>query len=140
MLSGGPAASEQSRLRKSMPGSMNIDVSGMAASGAWTNGSPECTAKGARVASKNNDRRTGRHDVTIVYLFDAPRELVFRNWIDAAGLSTWFAPDGCTVTLCAVDARPGGKWRVEYRCELGGTYAEYGEFHEIVAPERLAFS
>jgi uncharacterized protein (TIGR02246 family) len=78
--------------------------------------------------------------VTIVYLFDAPRELVFRNWIDAAGLSTWFAPDGCTVTLCAVDARPGGKWRVEYRCELGGTYAEYGEFHEIVAPERLAFS
>lgn len=92
------------------------------------------------MASKNKGGRHGRYEVTLVYLFDAPRELVFRNWLDPAGLSTWFAPDGCTVTSCEVDARPGGKWRVEYRCDFGGAYTEYGEFQEIAVPERLAFS
>jgi len=80
------------------------------------------------------------NDVTIVHLFDAPRELVFRNWIEAADLSTWFAPDDCTVTFCEVDARPGGKWRFGYHHVSGAAYVEYGEFHEIVAPERLTFS
>jgi uncharacterized protein (TIGR02246 family) len=82
----------------------------------------------------------GPYDITIIQLFDAPRELVFRQWIDAADLGTWFAPDDCTVTSCEVDVRPSGKWRVEYRCGFGGAYAEYGEFHEIVPPERLTFS
>jgi uncharacterized protein (TIGR02246 family) len=82
----------------------------------------------------------GRYDITVVHIFDAPRELVFRNWIEAPDLETWFAPDGCTVTLCEVDARPGGKWRIEYRCGFGGAYAEYGEFYEIVEPQRLTFS
>jgi uncharacterized protein (TIGR02246 family) len=80
------------------------------------------------------------YDITIVYFFNAPRELVFRQWIDAADLKTWFAPDGCTVTSGEVDVRPGGRWRVEYRCDSGGAYSEYGEFREVVAPERLAFT
>ncbi len=29
---------------------------------------------------------------------------------------------------------------MEYRCDFGGYYIEYGEFHEVVEPERLAFS
>jgi uncharacterized protein YndB with AHSA1/START domain len=88
----------------------------------------------------NDAAKDGPYEITIVQLFDAPRELVFRNWIEAADVSAWFAPDSCAVTLCEVDARPGGKWRVEYRCDFGGAYVEYGEFHEVVEPERLAFS
>jgi uncharacterized protein YndB with AHSA1/START domain len=82
----------------------------------------------------------GPYDITIVHLFDAPRELVFRNWTEGADVGTWFAPDNCTVTLCEVDARPGGQWRVEYRCDFGGAYVEYGEFHDVVTPERLVFT
>jgi uncharacterized protein YndB with AHSA1/START domain len=48
--------------------------------------------------------------------------------------------DNCTVKFREVDARPGGKWRVEYRYDFGGNYVEYGEFHEVVEPERLTFS
>ena len=84
--------------------------------------------------------KDGPYEIAIVYLFDAPRELVFRNWIDAADVRAWFAPDTCTVTLCEVDAQPGGKWRVEYRCDSGRAYIESGEFHEVVEPERLVFS
>ncbi len=88
----------------------------------------------------NDTAKDGPYEITIVQLFDAPRELVFRNWIEAGDVRAWFAPDNCTVTFCEVDARPGGKWRVAYRCDFGGAYVEHGEFHEVVEPERLAFS
>lgn len=62
--------------------------------------------------------------IVTVRLFDAPRELVFRNWIEAEHVQTWFAPDSFTITSCEVEARPGGRWRVEYRSERGSTYVE----------------
>ena len=78
--------------------------------------------------------------LVIVEVFDAPRELVFRNWIEPEHVTAWFAPDGFTVTHCAIDARPGGRWRVDYRSDLGVEFSEWGEFQEVVYPERLVFS
>lgn len=88
----------------------------------------------------DDTNENGPYAITIVHVFDAPRELVFRNWIDASDVRTWFAPDNCTVTFCEVDARPGGKWRVAYHYAFGGEYIEHGEFYEVVEPERLVFS
>jgi uncharacterized protein YndB with AHSA1/START domain len=79
-------------------------------------------------------------ELALVYVFDAPRELVFQNWLEPALMKGWFAPDGFSVTLCEIDARPGGKWRVEYRSVNGETHTEYGEFCELVAPEKLVFT
>ena len=79
-------------------------------------------------------------DLEIVVLFDAPRELVFRNWTEAAKMQTWFAPDGSVVTACEVSAHPGGRWRVEFRAADGTECLEYGEFREVVEPERLVFT
>lgn len=76
----------------------------------------------------------------MVEVFDAPRELVFRNWIEPDQVQVWFAPDGFTVTRCEIDARPGGRWRVDYRSETGDAFVERGEFQEVVYPERLVFS
>lgn len=88
-----------------------------------------------------NDSDAGApHDLTMIEVFDAPRERVFRNWIRPDHVRAWFAPDGFTVTVCEVDARPGGRWRVEYQSGSGVTYLEHGEFHEVVHPERLVFS
>jgi len=92
------------------------------------------------VTGENDAEEGDPYEITIVYLFDAPQELVFRNWVDPIDVGAWFAPDNCTVTLCEVDARPGGKWRVEYRYDFGGYYIEYGEFYEVVEPERLVLS
>lgn len=79
-------------------------------------------------------------EIVIVRLFEAPRELVFRNWIDPEHVQEWFAPDGYTTTHCRIDARPGGAWRVEYRSSRGEPYIEHGRFLEVSAPERLVFS
>ncbi|MDG4790570.1 SRPBCC domain-containing protein [Micromonospora sp. WMMD1102] len=81
-----------------------------------------------------------RHRIPIVRAFDAPRELVFRTWTRAEEVGTWFAPPGFEVTRCEVDARPGGRWQVEYRSARGGTYREYGEFREVVPPGRLVLT
>ena len=78
--------------------------------------------------------------ISIVRDFDAPRELVFRDWIDPEEVGTWFAPDGFTVTLCEVDGRRAGSWRVEYESESGERYLEYGVFHEVRPPEELVFT
>jgi uncharacterized protein YndB with AHSA1/START domain len=80
------------------------------------------------------------NDLEIVVLFDAPRELVFRNWTEAARMQTWFAPDGSVVTACEVSAHPGGRWRVKFRAADGTECLEYGEFREVVEPERLVFT
>jgi uncharacterized protein YndB with AHSA1/START domain len=92
------------------------------------------------VTGADETEKDGAHDITIVQFFDAPRELVFRHWVDPTDVGTWFAPDNCTVTSCELDARPGGNWRVAYTCDPQGAYVEYGEFHEVTAPERLVFS
>ncbi|MFY1688542.1 SRPBCC family protein [Plantactinospora sp. WMMB782] len=83
---------------------------------------------------------TDRHRIPIVRVFDAPRELVFRTWTRAEEVGTWFAPPGFSVTRCELDARPGGRWQVEYRSTGGETYREYGEFREVVPPERLVLT
>jgi uncharacterized protein YndB with AHSA1/START domain len=80
------------------------------------------------------------HSISMVRIFDAPRELVFDTWVRADELSTWFAPDGYEVTGCEVDARPGGRWWVEYVSTEGEAHRESGEFTDVVEPERLTFT
>ena len=79
-------------------------------------------------------------DLEIVVLFDAPRELVFSNWTEAPDLRTWVAPEGCVVAAWEISARPGGRWRVEFRSADGTDCVEYGEFREVIEPERLVFT
>ncbi|MFC6081965.1 SRPBCC family protein [Sphaerisporangium aureirubrum] len=80
------------------------------------------------------------HSISIVRLFDAPRELVFRVWVSAEDVGTWFAPGGFAVTECELDARPGGRWHVRYESPAGEAYLEHGEFREVVPPERLVLT
>lgn len=86
--------------------------------------------------------RTEREAGTIrlVRMFDAPRELVFREWISAERVAGWFAPDGYTVTRCAMDARPGGAWRVEFESGNGERHAEFGMFESVEPPKQLVFT
>jgi uncharacterized protein YndB with AHSA1/START domain len=80
------------------------------------------------------------HDLEIDVYYDAPREEIFENWIDATKLRTWFAPYGFDVTDCEISAYPGGRWRVVFRSDDGTEFLESGEFREVVPPERLVFT
>jgi uncharacterized protein YndB with AHSA1/START domain len=72
-------------------------------------------------------------------IYDAPRELVFAMWTDAAHLARWWGPDGFTTTTSAFDARPGGVWRFVMHGPDGRDYNNLITFDEIVPPERIAY-
>ncbi|HZW03626.1 MAG TPA: SRPBCC domain-containing protein [Anaerolineaceae bacterium] len=78
--------------------------------------------------------------VTINRMFDAPREVVFRAWTDPKLLAQWWGPQTFTNPLVELDARPGGRMLIHMRAPDGTIYPAEGEFHEVIAPERLVFT
>jgi len=78
--------------------------------------------------------------ISIVRIFDAPPERVFRAWIEPEAFGAWFGEHGSSVPLerLEMDVRPGGTWSAVMihgpeRIELPFT----GRYEEIVEPERL---
>lgn len=81
----------------------------------------------------------GSFDLKFTREFDASRELVFEQWSNPEYVSSWFAPEGYTVTACDFSPAKGGTWRVTYGSE-SETYTEQGEFLEVKRPSRLVFT
>ena len=79
-------------------------------------------------------------EVVIERVFDAPRETVFRAWIDPQHLARWFGPKIFTIPVCETDARVGGAWHIVMRSPDGQEFPCGGVYKEIVPPERLVFS
>jgi uncharacterized protein YndB with AHSA1/START domain len=78
---------------------------------------------------------------TLTRLFAAPRELVFRSFVEPGRMKYWWAPRGFTMLSCALDLREGGAWRMRIRSdESGAVQTELGNYREIRAPERLVFT
>jgi uncharacterized protein YndB with AHSA1/START domain len=80
-------------------------------------------------------------DITITRTFDAPRDLVWKEWTEPERFADWFGGPEVDVPLASVsmDVRSGGTWRltmVAGRREIRWA----GEYHEVVAPERLVFT
>jgi uncharacterized protein YndB with AHSA1/START domain len=79
-------------------------------------------------------------EVTLIRLIDAPREQVFKAWIDAKQMAQWWGPRHFTNPVCEVDARPGGAIRIDMQGPDGTVHPMDGVFQEVVAPERLVFT
>jgi uncharacterized protein YndB with AHSA1/START domain len=71
--------------------------------------------------------------------FDAPRNMVFKAWIDPEHLKRWWGPAGCELGTCKVDLRPGGSFlysmRMQNASEIWGKFL----YREITPPDRLVF-
>jgi uncharacterized protein YndB with AHSA1/START domain len=85
---------------------------------------------------------TARREVRVTRTFDAPRELVFRAWLDPDQLAAWIAPESVEVPRSSVrvDARVGGQ--IEYAMvdpSLGQEYPVVFEIVEMSEPELLVF-
>jgi len=72
--------------------------------------------------------------------FKAPPEKVFAAFTERALMQAWYGPETVTVPHCDVDARVGGRYRVEMHSPSGGVHVVTGEFREIRAPERLVYT
>ena len=77
------------------------------------------------------------NEFVISYLFDAPRERVWRAWTEREQLMKWFGPEGYTMQQAKLDLRPDGIFHYALRSPDGQTIWGKWTFREIVAPERL---
>ncbi len=72
-------------------------------------------------------------------LLNAPRELVFKAFIDPDQLMHWWGPKGFTNTFEEFDPKPGGHWRFVMHGPDGKNYPNHSTFVEVTKPERIVF-
>ena len=91
------------------------------------------------MAAQSNPTKTAKRELVFTRVFEAPRELVWKAWIDPKQVAAWWGPNGFTNPRCEWDARPGNAIRVDMRGPDGTVYPMGGKFLEVVKPERLVF-
>jgi uncharacterized protein YndB with AHSA1/START domain len=86
---------------------------------------------------------TSEDGITITRVFDAPRELVWKEWTEPERFAEWFGGSESEVPLSTVsmDVRPGGSWRATMFTGPGRHEIHWkGEYSEVVEPERLVLT
>jgi uncharacterized protein YndB with AHSA1/START domain len=78
--------------------------------------------------------------LTLTRILDAPRDAVFRAWVDPAHIARWIGPRSIKAEVDKMDARPGGAYRMVMHGPTGETYTVRGIYRELAPPERLVFS
>jgi uncharacterized protein YndB with AHSA1/START domain len=90
---------------------------------------------GALTLSTPSDR-----EILMTREFDAPREIVFEAHSKCEHLAKWWGPRKYELTICDMDFRPGGKYRLVQRGPDGEEHGFRGEYREIVPPERIVWT
>ncbi|MBL9205809.1 MAG: SRPBCC family protein [Opitutaceae bacterium] len=88
---------------------------------------------------QNNHEGLLDREIVLCRVFNAPRELVFKAWTDAAHISHWFGPQGFVTTTHEMDVRVGGRWRFDMKAPNGTVYTNRVVYLEIKEPELLVF-
>jgi uncharacterized protein YndB with AHSA1/START domain len=91
-------------------------------------------------AATTSDGARGERELTLTRVFDAPRPIVFKAWVEPDQLALWWGPKGFTTIAYDMDIRPGGAFRFCMRSPQGTDYWKRGVYREIVEPERLVFT
>lgn len=82
-----------------------------------------------------------RRSFTLNRVLAAPRDVVFRAFVEPERMKLWWAPRGFRMLSCALDLREGGAWRMRIKSdETGAVQTEVGTYREIREPERLVFT
>ena len=75
--------------------------------------------------------------IRLIREFDAPRERVFRAWVDPGLFVRWIGPRSIDTTIQVWDARTGGEWRYTARRGADFQMDFWGCFHQVREPDRL---
>ena len=78
--------------------------------------------------------------LVIERFFDAPRVLVFEVWTRPEHVTKWWGPNDFTLPFCEMDFRQGGRYRYCMRSPEGVDHWVWGEYREIVRPERIVMT
>lgn len=78
-------------------------------------------------------------EITIMRVFDAPRDAVWKAWTEPEQLAQWWGKRGWStaVSSIAMDVRPGGAFRLTSVSDTGQEMPMAATYREVVEPERL---
>ncbi len=97
----------------------------------------------AASTARNETTITAPSDDPVIILtreFDAPRELVFAMYTNPEHVKRWWGPRYIALSVCEMDARPGGAWRYVFSKGAAPGMTFKGVYQEVVPPERLVYS
>ena len=83
---------------------------------------------------------TTRHGPVIPWIFDAPRELVWKAWTDPEMIKKWWGPKTFTTPYFKMDFRVGGKFLLCMRGPDGKDIWGTGVYREIVPLKRIVYT
>ena len=83
------------------------------------------------------DAPEGVPQVTMTREVAAPRDLVFRAFVDPELIPEWWGPYDTTTIVDRMDVRDGGGWRFVARSADGTETAFRGTYREIAPPDRV---
>lgn len=89
---------------------------------------------------EKENKITTDQEVNISYIFNAPREIIFKAWTDPEQLLQWFAPDGCTIYFKEIDVRTGGSYQSCIADTIHGDCWVKGIYKEVLFPERIVYT
>ena len=78
--------------------------------------------------------------LTIVRIFDAPKEQIWDAWSNPTQLMKWWGPAGFTSPSCTMDFRVGGKYHFCMRSPEGKDFWVTGTYEEIIPMEKLVYT
>lgn len=79
----------------------------------------------------------GKQEFFIEREFDAPRELVFKAFVEPDLLVQWLGPGRLKMEIEKYDSTSGGAYRFVHVDEKGNRYGFNGVMHEVNEPERI---
>jgi len=89
--------------------------------------------------TENHSPNGKSQELVITRVFNAPRELVWKAWIESARLAQWWGPKGFKMMVAKLDLRPQGVFHYSMQAPNGPEMWGKFVFQEIVAPEKIVF-
>jgi len=79
----------------------------------------------------------GKQELFIIREFDAPRELVFKAFVEPKLLEKWLGPKNMKMKIDKMENKPGGSYRYTHSDSKGNVHGFRGVVHEVLKPERI---
>ena len=82
----------------------------------------------------------GKQEIRMTRTFDAPRDKVFKAFIDPEAIPQWWGPSILTTQVDKLDAKQGGLWRFVQRDPEGNVHAFHGVYHSVKENESIVYT
>ena len=80
--------------------------------------------------SRTTVDRASEREIVVTRTLDAPARIVFEAWTRPELFMRWWAPRsmGMSIRSCEMDARTGGKYRLEFGQDAASSWAFFGKY------------